>query len=99
MSSESTEPADSGQQADPLLLDSEQIQALAEPSVVRAGLRHCNELRVTALDRAPNGLYARVEDAETEEQLEVEITIDAADAVEAHAVPGAASAADAPGTP
>lgn len=97
--SESTEPADSGQQADPLLLDSEQIQALAEPSVVRAGLRHCNELRVTALDRSPNGLDARVEDAETEEQLEVEITIDAADAVEAHAAPGAASAADAPGIP
>lgn len=90
-SGESTEPAGSDQQADLLLLDSEQIQALAEPLVVRARLRHCNELRVTALDRAPNGLYARVEDAETEEQLEVEITIDAADAAD---TPGAPNAAD-----
>ncbi|MEA3642467.1 MAG: DEAD/DEAH box helicase [Lamprobacter sp.] len=69
------EVANASPTADPFLLDSEQIQALAEPLVVRAGLRLCNELRVTALDRAPDGLYARVEDAETEEQLEVDITI------------------------
>ena len=64
-------------QPDPLLLDSEQIQGLAEPALIRAGLRYCNESRVTAVDRAPTGLYARVEDADNEEQLEVEITTDA----------------------
>lgn len=78
--SDHANPIDSDHPADPLLLDSEQIQALAEPSVVRVGLQHCNEQRVTALGRTPNGLYARVEDAKSEEQLEVEISIDAADA-------------------
>ncbi|MGB5830954.1 MAG: SWIM zinc finger family protein, partial [Thiohalocapsa sp.] len=76
-----TVPADSSRpplaQADALLLDSDQIEALAEPALIRSALRHCNEHRVTALDRQKAGLYARVEDAESEEKLEVEITRDA----------------------
>jgi superfamily II DNA or RNA helicase len=61
-------------QVDPLRLDTEQIEALGEPSVVRAALRHCNDNRVTALDRSDEGIWAEVEDAETEDKLQVEIT-------------------------
>jgi superfamily II DNA or RNA helicase len=65
-----------GGEADPLLLDSEQIQSLAQPTVIHSALRHCNEHRVTDVERVQTGIYARVEDAHSEEQLEVEITCD-----------------------
>ena len=76
----STSPADpqpTTAHVDPLLLDSDQIEALAEPAVVRSALRHCNEHRVIALDWSGDGLFARVEDADSEEKLEVEVTRDA----------------------
>jgi superfamily II DNA or RNA helicase len=62
---------------DPLLLDNEQIEALADPAVVRAALRHSTDNRVTALGRSDDGLWAEVEDADSEEKLQVEITLDA----------------------
>ena len=67
--------AESGPSTDPLLLDSDRIEALAEAAVIRDALRHCNEHRVTALDRSPDGLYALVEDADSEDKLDVEITL------------------------
>jgi hypothetical protein len=58
---------------DPLRLDTEQIEALAVPEVIRAGLRHSTERRVTALDRTEEGLWAQVEDEQSGEKLELEI--------------------------
>ncbi|MGA7982618.1 MAG: DEAD/DEAH box helicase [Chromatiaceae bacterium] len=58
------------------LLDSEQIQALAEPDVVRAGLRHFKDNRVTSLDWEAEHLWAEVEDEETEEILSLELDYD-----------------------
>ncbi len=58
---------------DPFLLDTEQIEALAAPEVIRSALRHCNDNRVTALDHTGDGLFAEVEDADSEEKLQVEI--------------------------
>ncbi len=75
----STPPADpqtTPSSADPLLLDSDQIEALADPATVRSALRHCNEQRVVALDRSAEGLFACVEDADSEEKLDVEVTRD-----------------------
>ncbi|WP_211353947.1 hypothetical protein [Thiohalocapsa marina] len=54
---------------DPLLLDIEQIEALADAGVIRAALRHSTDHRVTALDRSEDGLWAEVEDEETEADL------------------------------
>ena len=62
--------------SDALLLDNEQIEALAAPEVIRSALRHCNDNRVTALDRGGDGLFAEVEDADSEEKLQVEIGLD-----------------------
>ncbi len=62
---------------DPLLLDTEQIEALAEPAIVRSALGHSNDKRVTALDRSGDGLWAEVEDAESGEKLQVEIALGA----------------------
>ncbi len=61
------------QAPDPLRLDSDQIEALAGPGVVGAALRYSNEDRVTALDRTDWGLWAEVEDAETDDKLQVEL--------------------------
>ncbi|WP_242467420.1 DEAD/DEAH box helicase [Thiocapsa imhoffii] len=55
------------------MLDTEQIEALASSAVVRLGLRYASEYRVVALERMEAGLYARVEDGETEEKLALEI--------------------------
>ncbi|MFO8002669.1 SNF2-related protein, partial [Thioalkalivibrio sp.] len=58
---------------DPLLLDTEQIESLAAAAVIRSALRHCNERRVTALDRSDAGLWAEVEDEESSDKLQLEI--------------------------
>ncbi|NEX21984.1 DEAD/DEAH box helicase [Thiorhodococcus mannitoliphagus] len=63
--------------ADPLLLDTEQLERLADAAVVRAALRHSNEHRVTALDRGDEGLWAEVEDEGSGDKLQVEIAVDA----------------------
>ena len=62
---------------DPFLLDAEQIQALAEPRLVSDALTLCREQRVTDLDSDGLGLWARVEDAETQEQLDLALAYDA----------------------
>ena len=62
---------------DPFLLDNEQIEALAEPHVIRIGLQHSIDSRVTALDRQETGLWAEVEDAATGDKLQVEIRAEA----------------------
>ncbi|MBK1732880.1 DEAD/DEAH box helicase [Thiococcus pfennigii] len=64
-------------ESDPLRLDTDQIQALAAPSVVRTAVQHCNDRRVTALDRTPEGLWAEVEDARSGDKLQVEIVVGA----------------------
>ncbi len=62
---------------DSFLFDNEQIQALAGPAVVRAGLRHFKDNRVTSLDWEAERLWAEVEDEETEDKLAVELNYDA----------------------
>jgi superfamily II DNA or RNA helicase len=62
---------------DPFLFDSEQIQALAEPGMVRTGLRYFKDNRVTALDWEGERLWATVEDEETEAPLALELFYDA----------------------
>jgi uncharacterized Zn finger protein len=62
---------------DPFLLDNEQIEALAEPHLIRIGLQHSIDSRVTALDRHETGLWAEVEDAATGDKLQVEIRAEA----------------------
>ncbi|WP_200330664.1 DEAD/DEAH box helicase [Thiocystis violacea] len=62
--------------SDPLLLDTEQLESLAEQAVVRAALRHSNEHRITALDRKDAGLWAEVEDEDSGDKLQVEIALD-----------------------
>ncbi len=61
---------------DNFFFDNEQIQSLADPSVVRAGLRYYKDNRVTSLDWEAERLWAEVEDAETEEVLAVELVYD-----------------------
>ncbi len=58
---------------DGFLFDNDQIQALAEPAAVRAGLRHFKDNRVTSLERENERLWAEVEDEETEDKLSVEL--------------------------
>jgi superfamily II DNA or RNA helicase len=62
---------------DPFLLDAEQLQALGEPRLVSAALTLCREQRVTDLDTDGQRLWARVEDAETQEQLDLALAYDA----------------------
>lgn len=62
---------------DSFLFDNEQIKALAEPAVVRAGLRHFKDNRVTGLDWESEQLWAEVEDEEAEEMLSLELGYDA----------------------
>lgn len=62
---------------DPFLFDSEQIQTLAEPGLIRAALRLSQDNRVTDLDCDGERLWARVEDADTEEQLDLSLAYDA----------------------
>ena len=62
---------------DNFFFDNEQIQFLADPSVVRAGLRYFKDNRVTSLDWEAERLWAEVEDEETEEVLAVELAYDA----------------------
>ncbi|WP_242470694.1 SWIM zinc finger family protein [Thiocystis violacea] len=62
---------------DALLLDTDRIETLAEPAIVREALRHCHDRCVTTLDRNEQGLLAEVEDAETGDKLNVEIALDA----------------------
>jgi superfamily II DNA or RNA helicase len=59
------------------LLDSEQIQTLAEPEVVRLGLRHFKDNRVTYLDWEADHLWAEVEDEGSEEIVSLELAFDA----------------------
>jgi len=61
---------------DPFLFDSEQLHALAPPGLIRSALRHCQDKRVTALDSDGERLWARVEDAETEAQLDLTLGYD-----------------------
>ena len=56
---------------DPFLFDSEQIDRLADPGPIRAALRLCQDKRVTALHCDGQRLWARVEDADTQEQLDL----------------------------
>jgi superfamily II DNA or RNA helicase len=58
------------------LLDGDEIHALANPEVVRAGLRHFRDNRVTALDCEAEHLWAEVEDEETEELFSLELGYD-----------------------
>jgi superfamily II DNA or RNA helicase len=69
--------AGTSSEQDPFLFDSEQLQALAEPGVVRAGLRHFKDNRVTELDWEGERFWATVEDEESEEQLSLELAYDA----------------------
>jgi superfamily II DNA or RNA helicase len=69
---------------DGFLLDNEQIGALAAPAVVRAGLRHFKDARVTSLEREAGHLWAEVEDEETEELLSLELAHDADGNLETH---------------
>ena len=62
---------------DPFRLDGEQIQSLGEPRLVQAALALCREQRVTDLDTDGDQLWARVEDAESQEQLDLALTYDA----------------------
>lgn len=72
----STAPDTGEATADPLLLDNEQIEALADAGLIRAALRHSTANRVTALDRNEAGLWAEVEDEESADKLQVEIAVD-----------------------
>lgn len=76
-----TSPGEATASADPLRLDAEQIEALAEPAVVRAGLRHSNNRSVTGLDRTEESLWAQVEDEQTGEKFELEVMLRADGAV------------------
>lgn len=65
-----------GAEQENFLFDNEQIQALAEPAAVRAGLRHFKDNRVTGLDWESEQLWAEVEDEEDEEILSLELGYD-----------------------
>ncbi len=71
-------PSQSGAETavDPLRLDTDRLQALAEPHLIQAALRHCNDRRVTAVHRLDHELAAEVEDEDSEEKLRVEIAVD-----------------------
>ncbi|NEV62442.1 DEAD/DEAH box helicase [Thiorhodococcus minor] len=66
---------------DPFLLDTEALERLAQPSVVRAALRYSNEHRVTGLDPEGAGLWAEVEDEDSGDKLQVEIALDETGAI------------------
>lgn len=68
---------------DPLRLDADQIEALAESNQVRTGLRLCTNRCVTALQRTEDSLWARVEDEQSGEQLDLEVVIDSDGAIKA----------------
>ena len=61
---------------DPFLLDNEHIESLADPGRIRAGLQLSTDHAVTALERHEAGLWAEVEDAESGDKLQVDITSD-----------------------
>ena len=61
---------------DPFLFDGEQIHSLAGPGPIRAALRLFQDKRVTDLDCTDEALWARVEDADSEEQLDLTMTYD-----------------------
>ena len=61
---------------DPFLFDTEQLHLLAEADVVRAGLRHFKDNRVTELDWEGEHLWASVEDEDTEEVVSLELSYD-----------------------
>ena len=61
---------------DPFLFDTEQLHLLAEADVVRAGLRHFKDNRVTELDCEGQHLWASVEDEDTEEVVSLELSYD-----------------------
>jgi hypothetical protein len=57
----------------PFTLDHDQLHALASADVVRAGLRHCKDNRVTDLTLDAGHLSANVEDEETGEVVALDI--------------------------
>ena len=61
----------------PFTLDHDQLHALAPADIVRAGLRHCKDNRVTELNLDAGHLWASVEDEETEEVVALEIAYNA----------------------
>jgi superfamily II DNA or RNA helicase len=61
---------------DPFLFDNEQLQALADPSVIRAGLQHFRENRVTRLGSEAGELWAEVEDADSGEPMSLSLSYD-----------------------
>ncbi len=71
-----TNTSDTTTTPDPFLFDNDQLDALAPPALIRAALRHCNDNRVTALDRDEERLWAEVEDEELEEPFAVTLTYD-----------------------
>jgi superfamily II DNA or RNA helicase len=60
----------------PFTLDHDQLHALASADLVRAGLRHYKDNRVTDLTLDAGRLWANVEDEETEEVVALEISHD-----------------------
>lgn len=69
-------PPLSSNDQDPFLLDNEQLHALAAPSLIRAGLQHFRDRRVTRCGLEANVLWAEVEDAETGELLGLSLAYD-----------------------
>jgi superfamily II DNA or RNA helicase len=73
MASAASNPVNS----DPFLFDGEEIHALADAGRVRAALRLFREGRVAGLDCDGQTLWARVEDPQSEAQLELTLSRDA----------------------
>ncbi len=72
----SDRPTDLPPKLDPFLLDHDRIQALAPAELVSAGLRHFKEDRVTEIGIDGERLWASVEDAQTEDTVDVQLTFD-----------------------
>jgi len=61
---------------DPFLFDSEQLHAIADPSVIRRGLAHFKDGRVTTQDSDDSRMWASVEDEDSEAVLNTELSYD-----------------------
>lgn len=70
------EPSERPADSDPFLLDQDRIQALAPAELVRQGLRHFKEDRVIALGADSQQLQATVEDAESQEPVDLRLRLD-----------------------
>ena len=70
------QPSGQPSDLDPFLLDHDRIQALASADLVRAGLLHFRDNRVTEVGVEGDRLWATVEDAETEETVDLHLRFD-----------------------